>query len=54
MCYCNEHYEGRHCDIVKDKCEVNRCMNGGSCFHDQNTPLEDFICECVEGFTGQS
>ncbi|XP_058854966.1 lactadherin-like isoform X1 [Acipenser ruthenus] len=49
ICKCPEGYNGVHCQN-RGFCEVNHCMNGGTCV----TEVGDapFVCICAEGFTG--
>lgn len=37
--------------IASDPCSPNPCLNGGSCFQNDNNI---FFCNCPEGFTGDT
>ncbi|XP_033843400.1 lactadherin-like isoform X1 [Periophthalmus magnuspinnatus] len=40
------------CSIRGDYCEVNRCLNGGTCV--TGVGEDPFICICADGFTGDT
>lgn len=41
-------FSGSRCEIDRDECSVNPCLNGGQCIDRPN----DFECRCPPGFVG--
>ena len=48
QCECATGYEGAMCEIDKDECASNPCLNQGVC---KDLP-NGFECRCLTGFTG--
>ncbi|KRY89825.1 Cadherin-related tumor suppressor [Trichinella pseudospiralis] len=49
-CDCSSTYTGEFCETTVDRCAVNSCLNGGTCFHDE-LQLKT-RCLCPEGYEG--
>jgi hypothetical protein len=41
-------FSGSRCEVDRDECAINPCLNGGQCIDRQN----DFECRCPPGFVG--
>ena len=39
---------------VTGKCASNPCQNGGSCFNTVKSDDRGFLCECPDGWTGDT
>ena len=48
QCECATGYEGAMCEIDRDECASNPCLNQGVC---RDLP-NGFECRCITGFTG--
>ncbi|KRX68303.1 Cadherin-related tumor suppressor [Trichinella sp. T9] len=49
-CDCGSTYTGEFCETTVDRCAINSCLNGGTCFHDE-LQLKT-RCLCPEGYEG--
>uniref|UniRef100_A0A8C7XU15 Neurogenic locus notch homolog protein 1 n=1 Tax=Oryzias sinensis TaxID=183150 RepID=A0A8C7XU15_9TELE len=47
-CTCDSGWSGQNCDINKNECDSNPCMNGGTC----KDMTSGYHCTCRVGFTG--
>lgn len=48
-CECQAGWEGQHCELEKNECQSNPCLNGGSCVDRHN----GYTCQCKLGFGGK-
>ena len=51
-CECFKNSTGRTCEIDKNVCSINQCMNNGTCIS-KNNNTQNFECECIEPFYGK-
>ena len=47
-CICPDGFEGRQCEIDRTGCNTLKCMNGGTCYTIDSTP----VCRCPEEYEG--
>ena len=48
----NQYWTGVYCNISNRPCDIiNPCENNGSCLN-SNTTIDEYFCECPEGFDG--
>lgn len=47
-CVCPTGYLGNRCQVNRNECAVNPCLNGGVCID----KVDDFECRCRPGFVG--
>lgn len=45
MCTCYVGYSGNNCEIIKDTCNPNQCLNAGSCI----VKWPFYQCQCLPG-----
>ena len=54
-CLCSDGYGGINCSVDLDLCQVDSCLNGGSCISGSNrtsVPETEIYCVCGPEFTG--
>jgi hypothetical protein len=51
-CKCNESYAGKMCELSKNPCSLNQCLNNGICIENNTTEL-GYECNCTENFNGK-
>ena len=49
-CICANDYTGNRCDVSPDPCDVNGCLNGGTC--QAREDAFNYTCACDDGWTG--
>ena len=49
-CICANDYTGSRCDVSPDPCDVNGCLNGGTC--QAREDAFNYTCACDDGWTG--
>ncbi|CAG5115931.1 unnamed protein product [Candidula unifasciata] len=49
-CDCPEHYTGKNCSYLKNPCQEQPCLNGGTCFAHATEHV--YICQCMPNWEG--
>ena len=50
-CDCDKYFSGKRCEVFHNPCDVDPCLNGGSCYYEPSQDIA-YICVCRKGFDG--